>query len=166
MIRFFLIASVLLLPEAALADSGFMDGLANVFKESTSGWAGPALNIATYIFWTLAAIEFAWAAAMWAMDKDNMSSFMAAMTKKILVIGFFYTLVMYGATWIPAIIESLKGSAAIIANVPSTISPSTVIDQGLGIVSTMWRALVDQMGITNLGSSFPVALICASQRSL
>jgi len=159
MIRFLLIATAaLLLPEAALADSGFMDGLANDFKNSTSGWVGPALDIATYIFWTLAVIEFAWAAAMWAMDKDNMSSFMAAMTKKILVIGFFYMLVLYGATWIPAIIDSLKGSAAIIAGVPSTISPSTVIDQGLSIVSTMWNSLVDKMGITNLGSSIMVAL--------
>lgn len=161
MIRIFLIASVLLLPELALADAGFMDSLANDFKNSTSGWVGNALDIATYIFWTLAAIEFAWAAAMWAMDKDNMSSFMAAMTRKILVIGFFYTLILYGATWIPAIIESLKGSAAIIAGVPSTISPSTVIDQGLNIVSTMWDSLVDKMGITNLGSSILVAFISA-----
>src|SRR5215510_4762294 len=80
----------------------------------------------------LAVIEFAWSAAVMALEKTDLQSWTSALIRKIMWLGAFYALLLYGRQWIPAIIDSfsqLGGNAAGI-NGNNGLSPSDVFTQG------------------------------------
>ena len=56
----------------------------------------------------LAVIEFAWSAAVMLLEKTDLQGWTSALVRKIMWIGAFYALLLNGATWIPAIIDSFN----------------------------------------------------------
>src|SRR4051812_39584730 len=72
----------------------------SAFQAARASWV---VNIASYanaLFGSLALIEFAWSAAVMALEKADLQSWTAALIRKIMWIGAFYMLLINGPTWI------------------------------------------------------------------
>jgi len=110
-----------------------------------NAWLGQIAAMGRTTFIILATLEIAWAAAMWAMEKDNMSSFMAEFIQKIMFIGFFYILLQNAPEWIPIIIKTFRqvGTDAIMSagagSCPGDITTDKIIATGFAVVKLIWR---------------------------
>ena len=84
---------------------------------------------ANTLFGLLATIEFAWSAAVMLLEKSDMQSWTSALIRKMMWIGAFYALLIYGRTWIPAITDSFEliGQTA---SGTGPMAPSDVFTQG------------------------------------
>lgn len=135
----FVIALAVLFFSAASSHAqtaGILDNIAQSYKTAATGWTGTLLGYANRLFMLLAIIELAWSFAVWALEKNEYQSFIAAVAKKIMWVGIFYALLLNGPTWIPAIIDSFvdAGSAA---SGSGGLSPSEVFTTGLDNAATM-----------------------------
>jgi type IV secretion system protein TrbL len=76
------------------------------FRNQRAFWIANIFVYANRLFATLALIEFAWSAAVMALDKSDMQSWASAFVRKIMWLGIFLALLLNGQNWIPAIIDS------------------------------------------------------------
>jgi type IV secretion system protein TrbL len=173
---------VALAPAAALAQSapicvpgagkgGILTGLANQFSTTTGPWTATALGYAQGLFFALVAIEIAWSAITYVLQKDSLPDFVAALLLKIISVGFFFTLLQpqYGPVWISDIVASFSQAGSAIGGQsqlgPS--DPSSVFSCGTDIANAMLQSISqNNVGIT-FGNILPAveacfaALICA-----
>jgi type IV secretion system protein TrbL len=170
-----------LLPAAALADSqpvcvpgagqgGILTGLAHQFSTTTQPWMTTALHYAQGLFFALVAIEIAWSAITYVLQKDSLPDFVASLLLKILGVGFFFIVLQpqYGPVWIGDIISSFsQAGSAISGQVQLTPSdPSSIFNCGTDIANAMLESTSENQGMT-LGNLLPMieivltSMICA-----
>lgn len=170
-----------LLPITALADSepvcvpgagqgGILTGLAHQFSTTTQPWMTTALHYAQGLFFALVAIEIAWSAITYVLQKDSLPDFVASLLLKILGVGFFFIVLQpqYGPVWIGDIISSFsQAGSAISGQVQLTPSdPSSVFNCGTDIANAMLESTSENQGMT-LGNLLPMievvltSMICA-----
>jgi type IV secretion system protein TrbL len=170
-----------LLPITALADSapvcvpgagqgGILTGLAHQFSTTTQPWMTTALHYAQGLFFALVAIEIAWSAITYVLQKDSLPDFVASLLLKILGVGFFFIVLQpqYGPVWIGDIISSFsQAGSAISGQVQLTPSdPSSIFNCGTDIANAMLESASENQGMT-LGNLLPMieivltAMICA-----
>jgi type IV secretion system protein TrbL len=172
---------VALLPTAALADSqpvcvpgagqgGILTGLAHQFSTTTQPWMTTALHYAQGLFFALVAIEIAWSAITYVLQKDSLPDFVASLLLKILGVGFFFIVLQpqYGPVWIGDIISSFSQAGSAISGqvqlAPS--DPSSVFNCGTDIANAMLESASENQGMT-LGNLLPMieivltSMICA-----
>ncbi|MGA8534652.1 MAG: P-type conjugative transfer protein TrbL, partial [Candidatus Tumulicola sp.] len=170
-----------LLPITALADSapvcvpgagrgGILTGLAHQFSTTTQPWMTTALHYAQGLFFALVAIEIAWSAITYVLQKDSLPDFVASLLLKILGVGFFFIVLQpqYGPVWIGDIISSFsQAGSAISGQVQLTPSdPSSVFNCGTDIANAMLESTSENQGMT-LGNILPMieivltSMICA-----
>jgi len=146
---FFILLAVFFTASPAFAASststgGLMTDLVTKFHDAANNWTVTAQNIGYWIFFTLATLEMTWAAALWVMEKDSASSLIVALVRKMMVLGFFYTFLVFAPTWIPSIINSLQDAGAKIGGIaPSSITPLGIVGHGINIVNAIWKAFSD-----------------------
>jgi len=172
---------IALLPTAALADpapvcvpgagqGGILTGLAHQFSTTTQPWMTTALHYAQGLFFALVAIEIAWSAITYVLQKDSLPDFVASLLLKILGVGFFFIVLQpqYGPVWIGDIISSFsQAGSAISGQVQLTPSdPSSIFNCGTDIANAMLESASENQGMT-LGNLLPMieivltAMICA-----
>lgn len=173
---------IALVPAAALAQrvpvcaptagkGGILTGLAAQFSTTTGPWTSIALRYAQDLFFALVAIEIAWSAITYVLQKDSLPDFVASLLLKILSVGFFYILLQpqYGPVWIADIIYSFSQAGSAIGGQsqfgPS--DPSSVFNCGTDVANAMLQSISNNnVGIT-FGNILPAieavfaALICA-----
>jgi type IV secretion system protein TrbL len=170
-----------LLPITALADSqpvcvpgagqgGILTGLAHQFSTTTQPWMTTALHYAQGLFFALVAIEIAWSAITYVLQKDSLPDFVASLLLKILGVGFFFIVLQpqYGPVWIGDIISSFsQAGSAISGQVQLTPSdPSSVFNCGTDIANAMLESTSENQGMS-LGNILPMieivltSMICA-----
>ncbi len=81
------------------------------YKGLQNGWITKLLGAAQRLFFLLAGIEVAWSFTLLAIEKADFQALTATIVRKIMWIGIFYAVLLYGVTpggggWIPAIIDS------------------------------------------------------------
>jgi len=76
------------------------------FQQMRGQWFAAVQGPAQTLFGLLALIEFAWSAAVLALERTDLQSWTAGLLRKLMWIGAFYALLVFGPTWIPAIIDS------------------------------------------------------------
>jgi type IV secretion system protein TrbL len=133
------------------------------YRSFRTTWITNIWPYANTLFALLAVIEFAWSAAVMALEKTDLQSWTSALIRKIMWLGAFYALLLYGRQWIPAIIDSfsqLGGSAAGI-NGNQGLSPSDVFTQGLNIAAALMDAGSSSAFFTNTGTCLAVMLAAA-----
>ena len=171
-----------LVPSAALAQNapvcapsagsgGILTGLANQFSTTTGPWTATALGYAQGLFFALVAIEIAWSAITYVLQKDSLPDFLAALLLKIISVGFFYILLQpqYGPVWIADVVASFSQAGSAIGGQsqfgPS--DPSSVFNCGTNIANAMLQSLSQNPVGIGLGNILPAieatfaALICA-----
>lgn len=173
---------ILLVPSAALAQSapvcnpsagkgGILTGLADQFSTTTAPWMTTALGYAQDLFFALVAIEIAWSAITYVLQKDSLPDFVAALLLKILSVGFFYILLQpqYGPVWISDIVASFSQAGSAIGGQPQfgPSDPSSVFNCGTDVANAMLQSISQNNVGINPGSILPAieacfaALICA-----
>lgn len=141
-----LAAGLSLLAGSALAqvvpNTAILDGISDSYEAAATGWMGPMLAYANRLFGLLLAIELAVTGAKWVLEKDDTRSFIAAMVSKILGVGFFYALLQFAPTWIPALMNSFRDAGATVGGA-GVLSPSAVFAQGLNFVIIIFKSISD-----------------------
>jgi type IV secretion system protein TrbL len=170
-----------LLPITALADSqpvcvpgagqgGILTGLAHQFSTTTQPWMTTALHYAQGLFFALVAIEIAWSAITYVLQKDSLPDFVASLLLKILGVGFFFIVLQpqYGPVWIGDIISSFSQAGSAISGQVQLApgDPSSVFNCGTDIANAMLESTSENQGMT-LGNLLPMieivltSMICA-----
>jgi type IV secretion system protein TrbL len=106
-------------------------------------WFSALSPIAQRIFWTLVAIQLTWSAMWWALDREDGLGALSSLLRQVVAIGFFYALLVNGATWIPAVTQSFSQAGATAAGIPD-LSPSGVFDQGLALANRILNSTADK----------------------
>ncbi|HVZ42786.1 MAG TPA: type IV secretion system protein [Ramlibacter sp.] len=120
----------LLLFFAQGAQATSFDGILGVMQSQTTTWLASLAATGRTAFLALATIEIAWCAALWAFEKDNMTSMMGDMVKSIMTISFFYALMINAPEWIPKIHEQFTDLSQNTIHAPA-LTVDAVIGQGL-----------------------------------
>jgi len=173
---------VALMPAVALAQSapvcaptagkgGILTGLATQFSTTTAPWTSTALRYGQDLFFALVAIEIAWSAITYVLQKDSLPDFIAALLLKIISVGFFYTLLQpaFGPVWISDIVSSFTQAGSAIGGqsqfLPS--DPSSVFNCGTDVANAMLQSVSNNNTGITFGNILPAieavfaALICA-----
>jgi type IV secretion system protein TrbL len=140
--------------------STILTDITQSYQQATSVWHGYLFPVAQHLFGMLATIEIAWSGVLWAMYKSEESSLWIEFLKKMLTIGFFYTVLVNSQTWIPAIIKSFVQIGAGASNI-TALYPSDILDQGISVAASVLRPLLDA-GLLHAG----IALIVGSCTAL
>ncbi|MBI2772561.1 MAG: type IV secretion system protein [Burkholderiales bacterium] len=107
-----------------------MDAILGVVEQQGKGIMSTLAQGARTTFIALATIEITWCAALWAFEKDNMSSMMGDMVKTIMTLCFFYALMVNAPEWIGIIHEQFKSVSANSLKV-TALTPDGVIAEGV-----------------------------------
>ena len=158
----------LLLAEPALAEipeNNLIDQIINQYRNNVAQWAGPITNAATWMFWTLALIEFTWTGALLALRGADYAEVVTEFIVRVMFIGFFAALLAFGPGWAQAIINSLSDIAqqSTIAAGGAAANPTNIFDTGLELAGRMideisfWDSAGDALGLL-IGSM--IVIIC------
>lgn len=98
-----------------------------------------------------------------ALEKVDLQSWTSALIRKIMWLGAFYALLLYGRQWIPAIIDSFSqlGGAAAGINGNQGLSPSDIFTQGLDIAAALMDAASSSAFFTNPATCIAVMVAAA-----
>src|SRR5260370_25106249 len=133
------------------------------YRSFRTNWITNIWPYANTLFALLATIEFAWSAAVMAVEKTDLQSWTSAVMRKIMWLGAFYALLLFGRQWIPAIIDifSQLGGGAAGINGNQGLSPSDVFTQGLNIAAALMDGASSSAFFTNPGTSIAVMIAAA-----
>ncbi|TDQ37770.1 P-type conjugative transfer protein TrbL [Tepidicella xavieri] len=126
----------------AVPNTAILDGIADSYEAAATGWMGPMLAYANRLFALLLTIELAVTGTKYVLEKDDTRSLIAALANKILGVGFFYALLQFAPTWIPALINSFRDAGATVGGA-TALSPSAVFARGLNFVIIIFKSISD-----------------------
>jgi type IV secretion system protein TrbL len=133
--------ALLVCVSSAAEAQGFtlFDPIVNNVGSVSQGWFSRIQSLVRPTFLLLAAIEFCWAAAVWAFEKDSLNSLAMEMIKKFMLHGFFFAVLLYAQDWLPAIFDTFKtvGEQAGGEGVTG-ISTDGIITQGMETIARIW----------------------------
>ncbi len=108
--------------------------------QAANAWIPAIMKEASFLFYVLAILDFAWGAPQLLREHDFSGLFLS-LIKKLLVISFFYAVLINGQTWIPAIVNSFAQLGANAAGIPLAQNPSDIMTQGLQITSDLFTKI-------------------------
>ncbi|HEX4231724.1 MAG TPA: P-type conjugative transfer protein TrbL [Bryobacteraceae bacterium] len=129
----------------------------NQYRDQRVTWFTAVWPYANNLFGMLAVIEFAWSAAVMLLEKTDLQSWVAALVRKVMWLGAFYALLLYGRFWIPAITDSFE---LIGQNAAGTgpMSPSDVFTRGIDLAGALMATSSSAAFFTNLGASLTMVV--------
>src|SRR5271170_6515892 len=125
--------------------------------QAANAWIPVVTQEASFLFYVLAALDFAWGAPQLLRENDFKGLFLS-LIKKLLVISFFYAVLINGQTWIPAIVNSFAQLGATPAGVPLAQNPSDIMTQGLQIISDLFTKVSATDLLTQPGGAITTIL--------
>jgi type IV secretion system protein TrbL len=149
--------TVLSSPLVAAANLKAPSAILNQYRDQRITWFTAVWPYANTLFGMLAVIEFAWSAAVMLLEKSDLQSWTAALVRKVMWLGAFYALLLYGRFWIPAIIDSFE---IIGQNAAGTgpMSPSDVFSRGIDLAGALMATSSSAAFFTNLGTSLTMVV--------
>lgn len=121
---------------AVIPESNALNALMNTFENNANKWWAILEFYALRLFWILAVIDFAWMAIMLALSLGEFQEFVAQVVRKIIVVGLFMALLVYGHNWAGAIMNSMSQVAGIAnqhAGGASNVTPAHIFDTGFQV---------------------------------
>src|SRR6202163_4712373 len=122
-----------------------------------NGWITKLLGAAQRLFFLLAGIEVTWAFTLLAIEKADFQALTATIVRKIMWIGIFYAILLYGVTpggggWIPAIIDSFHILGQNASSV-GPLGPSAIVGFGVNMSIDLLSSLKGADFLTGFSSS-------------
>jgi len=152
---------------AAHAQAGSTNAPTSILDEYKSlegQWVSKLLGAAQRLFVLLAGIEVIWSFTLLALEKADFQLLTAAIIRKIMWIGIFYALLLYGVTpdgggWIPAILNSFQLLGQNASSV-GPLGPSAIVGFGVNTAVDLLSAASDAGFLTNMGNALTL-VFCA-----
>ncbi len=174
--RFYMVLShvvvigVVLLSAAALAHAqgpNSVNGPSSIldeYKGLQNAWITKLLGAAQRLFFLLAGVEVAWSFTLLAIEKADFQALTATIVRKIMWIGIFYAILLYGVTpggggWIPAIINSFHILGQSASSV-GPLGPSAIVGFGVNMSVDLLYSLKGADFLTGFASSMAL-VFCA-----
>src|SRR5215471_11960689 len=124
-------------PLAASAQSanvqGAIDTLLSKYKSAGQAWTGTIQNAATNLFWLLATISLGWTCVSMAIKQSDLVEIVAELCRFIMFTGFFFWLLLHGASFGNAIVSSLRQIGGDAAGTGQAIYPGDLITLGMKV---------------------------------
>jgi type IV secretion system protein TrbL len=133
---------------AANGGAGTLTDVADAFKTTSAGWISTALDYARHLFFLLVAVELAWTAVTYALQRDSLSDFVASVVLKLMSVFFFLALLQNAPSWIPYIIDSFSQAGANIGGQGVVLDPSSTFGVGLQLAKNMLGTLSNPVFFT------------------
>src|SRR3979490_2752751 len=134
------------------------------YKNLETSWIAKLLGAAQRLFFLLAGIEVAWSFTLLAIEKADFQALTATIVRKIMWIGIFYAILLYGVTpggggWIPAIINSFHILGQNASSV-GALGPSAIVGFGVNMCVDLLYSLKGADFLTSFASSMAL-VFCA-----
>jgi type IV secretion system protein TrbL len=157
------VIALVLLGAAALAHAqgpNSVNGPSSIldeYKGLQTSWITKLLGAAQRLFFLLAAIEVAWSFTLLAIEKADFQALTATIVRKIMWIGIFYAVLLYGVTpagggWIPAIMDSFHILGQNASSV-GPLGPSAIVGFGVNMSVDLLYSLKGADFLTSFASS-------------
>jgi type IV secretion system protein TrbL len=142
-------------------DSGQPNMVFKAYETASTQWISTAQNAAQTLFGLLALIDFAWTAAILALEGHDLNTYMARIIRKLMTISVFALLLSQGQYWIGAIIGSFVklGQQTAQAAGSSAITPGQIMADGFDLAGkTLYWCVAgaSTISITAMAPFFPV----------
>jgi len=132
-----LLLLLLLAVPAAYAQSvdmhSVVDTLLSKYKSAGQTWANTIEQAATNLFWLLAMISLGWTCASMAIRQSDLVEIVAELCRFIMFTGFFFWLLLHGATFSNAIVKSLWQIGGDAGGTGQSIYPGDLITLGMKV---------------------------------
>src|SRR5262249_480583 len=126
---------IVALPLTASAQSanvqGVIDTLLNKYRSAGQTWTRTIQNAATNLFWLLATISLGWTCVSMAIKQSDLVEIVAELCRFIMFTGFFFWLLLHGASFGNAIVSSLRQIGGDAAGTGQAIYPGDLITLGM-----------------------------------
>jgi type IV secretion system protein TrbL len=129
------------------------------YRAQRTIWFTNVLPAANALFGLLALIDFTWSAAVMVLEKQDFHTWVSALVRKMMTIGAFYALLVYGRFWIPAIVDSFEILGQNAAGT-GPLDPGDVFTRGLNLAGALIDGATTAGLFTNFGAS--LALVFAA----
>lgn len=162
LIRALTFAVVIVLLVAGTSSAQTLDPpsqMLNAYRNQRTVWFTNVWPAANKLFALLALIDFAWSAAVMVLEKQDFQSWLSALIRKMMTIGAFYALLIYGRVWIPAIVDSFEMLGQNAAGT-GPLDPGDVFTRGLNLAGALIDSASTSGIFTNFGGS--LALVFAA----
>jgi len=164
------VIGVVLLSVAALAHAqgpNSVNGPSSIldeYKGLQNAWITKLLGAAQRLFFLLAGVEVAWSFTLLAIEKADFQALTATIVRKIMWIGIFYAILLYGVTpggggWIPAIVNSFHILGQSASSV-GPLGPSAIVGFGVNMSVDLLYSLKGADFLTGFASSMAL-VFCA-----
>jgi len=111
------------------------------FQTVRTVWFDAIFPLANTLFGILALIEMAITGTFLVLERSDWLSWTAGLMRKVLWLGAFYALLLFGRTWMPAIINSLSMVGGIAAGIGTQgVSPGLVWSIGWNIAGQLFSS--------------------------
>ena len=119
--RYRLLLLLFFLPATAQATTSVgLSTVISTFRSVTQGWYHAIFTDALGLFAALFGIEVTWLAVTWMIGGKDVHDVFSSFVKKLLSIGFFYTVLESSSQWVPWIIGGFKNVAVTAGGEPVT----------------------------------------------
>lgn len=159
---FMLILALIVSGSAYASDSAnsvrILDAIDASYKPLQAQWYGVIKTYAERLFWILVLIDISWSGIIYALEKNDIAEIATSYIKKLITIGFFWSLLQLSDTWIPSIIKSFIQIGTDAGKV-AALSPDEIIYKGADLALSMFAAM-NKMGMLDaLATVIPLTLI-------
>jgi type IV secretion system protein TrbL len=110
-----------------------VDTLLAKYKSAGQSWTGTIENAATKFFWLLATISLGWTCISMAIKQSDLVEIVAELCRFIMFTGFFFWLLLHGATFANAIVKSLWQIGGDAGGTGQSIYPGDLITLGMKV---------------------------------
>ena len=116
------LVALLLMPTCAMAapSSVGLHTIMSTFQTTTQGWYNSIFSDALGLFGALFGIELTWLAVTWMITGKDVHDIFSSFIRKLISIGFFYTVLLYANKWVPWVIGGFKNVAITAGGEPET----------------------------------------------
>src|ERR1700692_4041783 len=134
------------------------------YKGLQNAWITKLLGAAQRLFFLLAGVEVAWSFTLLAIEKADCQALTATIVRKIMWIGIFYAILLYGVTpggggWIPAIINSFHILGQNASSV-GPLGPDAIVGFGVNMSIDLLASLKAANFLTGFATSMAL-VFCA-----
>jgi type IV secretion system protein TrbL len=159
-----IVAVSITIAQAQAGSTNAPTSILDEYKGLEGQWISKLLGAAQRLFVLLAGIEVIWSFTLLALEKADFQLLTAAIIRKIMWIGIFYALLLYGVTpdgggWIPAILNSFQLLGQNASSV-GPLGPSAIVGFGVNTSVDLLSAASDAGFLTDMGTALTL-VFCA-----
>ena len=114
-----------------------MDAVTNNFMHAFHDFSTVATQAGMNLAYSLAGLTLVISVIMMIVQQDELNKMFSKLLQTALLYGLFFTLIKFGGTWMPAILNSFMAIGAKSAGLGS-LSPNSVFNVGLNIANKMF----------------------------